>query len=130
MTKDDLHLRSPEGAGSLWYAPPELNPPVEGVFNKPGERNRLRRCIENHMTKGAVIGKSDMWSAGVVIYLLLAVRQHLKSAFGVAQVGHNPFISAQKLKDTQKVPWFISFRFLDLDSKVEEEVLRLVAKGW
>lgn len=81
---DDLSLRSPEGAGSLWYAPPELNPPVEGVFNKPG----------------AVIGKSDMWSAGVVIYVIL--------------VGHNPFHSASKLKDTQKV---------------EEEVLRLVAKG-
>lgn len=38
---DDLSLRSPEGAGSLWYAPPELNPPVEGVFNKPGQQGRL-----------------------------------------------------------------------------------------
>lgn len=44
VTKDDLNLRSPEGAGSLWYAPPELNPPVEGVFNKPGERNGSRNA--------------------------------------------------------------------------------------
>ena len=84
VMRDDLSMQNPDGAGSLWYAPPELNPPVEGVFCKPG----------------AVLGKTDMWSAGVVIYVIL--------------VGHNPFHAASKLKDSKKV---------------EEEVLRLVAKG-
>lgn len=100
---DDLSLRSPEGAGSLWYAPPELNPPVEGVFNKPGQQGRLNWKVPaiyeegsdggNNLVlpcnskwfrgliaswkafqqtwPGAVIGKSDMWSAGVVIYVIL-----------------------------------------------------------
>lgn len=36
VMRDDLSMQNPDGAGSLWYAPPELNPPVEGVFCKPG----------------------------------------------------------------------------------------------
>ncbi|CAJ1438140.1 unnamed protein product [Effrenium voratum] len=73
VTDGDLALKAPEGAGSLWYAPPELNPPTDEAMCKPG----------------AVVGKSDMWSAGVVIYMIL--------------VGQNPFHSAYKLKDEKKV---------------------------
>ena len=36
VSHDDPSMNSPDGAGSLWYAPPELNPPVEGVFCKSG----------------------------------------------------------------------------------------------
>lgn len=75
----------PEGVGSLWYAPPELNPPVKGV------------TLDN---SDLPMGQSDMWSVGIITYLLL--------------VGHSPFNSA--LRTTDPV-------------KREEEVLRLAALG-
>eukprot|EP00928_Gymnodinium_smaydae_P041676 TRINITY_DN28164_c0_g1_i1.p1 TRINITY_DN28164_c0_g1~~TRINITY_DN28164_c0_g1_i1.p1 ORF type:complete len:654 (+),score=153.23 TRINITY_DN28164_c0_g1_i1:118-2079(+) len=75
----------PEGVGSLWYAAPELNPPPAGA----------KRADEPPM-----LGKSDMWSAGVIAFLLL--------------VGHNPFNKA----------------LVESDSKaVEREVIRLAALG-
>eukprot|EP00403_Amphidinium_massartii_P015831 CAMPEP_0178424732 /NCGR_PEP_ID=MMETSP0689_2-20121128/28363_1 /TAXON_ID=160604 /ORGANISM="Amphidinium massartii, Strain CS-259" /LENGTH=475 /DNA_ID=CAMNT_0020046381 /DNA_START=61 /DNA_END=1486 /DNA_ORIENTATION=+ len=74
----------PDGVGSLWYAPPELNPPVPGM--------------KSHAP--APLGRSDMWSAGVICYLLL--------------VGHNPFNLALRFKDPKLK---------------EAEVLRLAAKG-
>jgi len=77
-----------DGAGSLWYAPPELNPPVElepGGLTSRGHRSP---------------GKADMWSMGVVAYVLL--------------VGHNPFGVA--LGQTDR-------------AAVESQVLRLVAQG-
>lgn len=37
VTDGDLALKAPEGAGSLWYAPPELNPPTDEAMCKPGE---------------------------------------------------------------------------------------------
>eukprot|EP00438_Fugacium_kawagutii_P033586 Skav205236 [mRNA] locus=scaffold1794:196515:207055:+ [translate_table: standard] len=46
----------PEGVGSLWYAPPELNPPVKGS-----------EIVMDELQGG----KSDMWSVGVITYLLL-----------------------------------------------------------
>lgn len=81
----------PTGAGSLWYAPPELNPPVEGIKPEP---------IALDLRGEPVTGLSDMWSAGVVLYLLL--------------IGHNPFNQALK----QKAP-----------EAQDQEVLRLVALG-
>jgi len=76
----------PEGVGSLWYAPPELNPPVQGI---PPQNN------------GPVpLGKSDMWSVGIITYLLL--------------VGHSPFNHALRVSDPQAR---------------EGEVLRLAALG-
>jgi len=80
----------PTGAGSLWYAPPELNPPVEGI--------EMELAVDNRGEP--VRGYSDMWSAGVVLYLLL--------------VGHNPFNQALK----QPTP-----------EAQDQEVLRLVAHG-
>ncbi|CAK9048151.1 unnamed protein product [Durusdinium trenchii] len=81
----------PTGAGSLWYAPPELNPPVEGIEPEP-------LAVDQHGEP--IKGLSDMWSAGVVLYLLL--------------VGHNPFNQALK-QQTQEAQ--------------DQEVLRLVAHG-
>ena len=45
----------------------------------PGWRHRSAIVAGNAMA-GAVIGKSDMWSAGVVIYVLLASWINLQSA--------------------------------------------------
>eukprot|EP00929_Paragymnodinium_shiwhaense_P042682 TRINITY_DN22049_c0_g1_i1.p1 TRINITY_DN22049_c0_g1~~TRINITY_DN22049_c0_g1_i1.p1 ORF type:complete len:693 (+),score=135.46 TRINITY_DN22049_c0_g1_i1:107-2185(+) len=67
------------GAGSLWYAPPELNPPVAGV-EQPSNVDYLGNPPR---------GKSDMWCVGVVTYLLL--------------VGHNPFNAALSLQHPQAV---------------------------
>lgn len=68
-----------DGAGSLWYAPPELNPPVKSLG-------------QTHLTRSKsmwVVGRSDMWSVGVVCYLLL--------------VGHNPFNSARQHQESKAV---------------------------
>lgn len=75
----------PEGVGSLWYAPPELNPPVDGIH-----------CNNENVQ----IGRSDMWSVGIITYLLL--------------VGHSPFNFALRVVDP---------------AAREAEVLRLAALG-
>lgn len=74
-----------DGVGSLWYAPPELNPPVEGTDLRNGN---------------IPIGRSDMWSVGIITYLLL--------------VGHSPFNLALRITDPHAR---------------EAEVLRLAALG-
>ncbi|CAJ1370588.1 unnamed protein product [Effrenium voratum] len=86
-----LQKPPPTGAGSLWYAPPELNPPVEGIEPEPP-------AVDLHGEP--IKGLSDMWSAGVVLYLLL--------------VGHNPFNQALKQPHQEAQ---------------DQEVLRLVAIG-
>eukprot|EP00930_Biecheleria_cincta_P045455 TRINITY_DN31320_c0_g1_i1.p1 TRINITY_DN31320_c0_g1~~TRINITY_DN31320_c0_g1_i1.p1 ORF type:complete len:635 (+),score=103.19 TRINITY_DN31320_c0_g1_i1:104-2008(+) len=75
----------PEGVGSLWYAPPELNPPVKGAEIFVDELQ---------------LGKSDMWSAGIITYLLLT--------------GHSPFNAALRVKNP---------------AAREAEVIRLAALG-
>lgn len=59
----------PDGVGSLWYAPPELNPPLPDLDTVPA----------------GAMGQSDAWSAGIIAYLLL--------------VGHNPFNLAKHVQD-------------------------------
>lgn len=61
----------PDGVGSLWYAPPELSPPVEGVEHVSVDKSPLGSC--------------DAWSVGVITYLLL--------------IGHSPFNSALRIAD-------------------------------
>lgn len=61
----------PEGVGSLWYAPPELSPPVKG--------------LESLYARPPPLGASDIWSVGIVAYLLL--------------VGHSPFNLALRIQD-------------------------------
>lgn len=61
----------PDGVGSLWYAPPELSPPVEGVEHVPVDLSPLGSC--------------DTWSVGVITYLLL--------------IGHSPFNGALRIAD-------------------------------
>jgi len=75
----------PEGVGSLWYAPPELNPPLKGTDTAQHEMQ---------------LGKSDMWSVGIITYLLLT--------------GHSPFNTALRVKDA---------------TAREREVIRLAALG-
>lgn len=74
------------GVGSLWYAPPELNPPVDGAPQAPLE--------------GFAPGSSDMWSVGIITYLLL--------------IGHSPFNIALRVSDP---------------AARESEVIRLAGMG-
>jgi len=81
------------GIGSLWYAPPEQNPPVPGIGGV--------KLPEPLSPEAEVLrGRNDMWSVGVVAYLL--------------SVGQNPFSAALR----KRVP-----------ADVDAEVLRLVAVG-
>jgi serine/threonine protein kinase len=69
-TSDD----GPRVCGTLWYAPPELSPRLPGSSHSESTRSWC-----NHQSWIALSGKSDMWSVGVVAYLL--------------HVGQNPFRS-------------------------------------
>lgn len=86
-----------DGAGSLWYAPPELNPPVP--LEQPGCSGATLAKLRARTPRSS--GRADMWSVGVVAYVLL--------------VGQNPFAAALVNQTDKRV--------------VEAEVLRLVAAG-
>jgi len=86
LSKDKTMPAVPaEGVGSLWYAPPELNPPVEGI---------------PIAAASSPAGRSDMWSVGIITYLLL--------------IGHSPFNPALRVADPLAR---------------ENEVIRLAALG-
>lgn len=75
------------GVGSLWYASPELNPQLEGQGPAAPPVN-------------APLGACDMWSVGIIAYLLL--------------LGHSPFNVALRERDHEAQ---------------EAKVIRLAAEG-
>lgn len=62
------------GVGSLWYAPPELNP------SQGGE--------DSPVLEIGPAGSCDMWSVGIITYLLL--------------IGHSPFNAALYIRDERE----------------------------